>query len=263
MRLFRQPTRVITHAHSDHLREFETSLGVQEAILMLPATRDLIYAIKGRHLLRRRNLLPLDAGQTAEVPNARVTFLAANHILGSAQVKVETQDGKRVGYTGDFWWPIDVMTGLDELVVDATYGNPDYVRDYKEEQVVEELKELVDKLLAEGKRICIRAVAGRLQYVMQLLQPRIRLPFIASKKQSLIAGVYKDHGCLAEPVFDRHGEDALRIIEKQQPFIAFHHLEERIPESDLDAFILVSAYMVPRERPILQVGTKSYRVCLA
>jgi putative mRNA 3-end processing factor len=228
---------------------------------MLPATRDLIYAIKGRHLLVRRNLLPLEAGKTAEIAKARITFLPANHILGSAQVIVEMENGKRVGYTGDFWWPIDVMTGLDELVIDATYGNPDYVRGYKEEQVVEELKELVDKLLAEGKRICIKAVAGRLQYVMQLLQPRTRLPFIASKKQSAIAAVYGDHGCLAYPVLDRHGSDAQRIIADHQPYIAFHHLEERIPETDFDAFILVSAYMVPRERPIVQFG-KTYRVAL-
>jgi putative mRNA 3-end processing factor len=229
---------------------------------MLPATRDLIYAIKGRHLAVRRNLLTLEPGKITEVKGAKITLLPANHILGSAQVTVETEDGKRLGYTGDFWWPIDVMAGLDELVVDATYGNPDYVRNYKEEQVVEELKELVDRLLSEDKRVCIKAVAGRLQYVMQLLQPTIRLPFIASKKQSAIAGVYGQHGCLADPIFDRHGAEALKIIADHQPHIAFHHLEERIPETDFDAFILVSSYMVPLERPILQTGEKTYRVAL-
>jgi putative mRNA 3-end processing factor len=259
---FNQPTRVITHAHADHLKDFEPSLGKQEAILMLPATRDLVYAIKGSHLLRRRNLLPLDVGQTAEVPNARITFLHANHILGSGQVIVEMPDGKRVGYTGDFWWPIEVMTGLDELVIDATYGNPDYIRNYTEERVVAELQELVEKLVAQKKRVCIKAVAGRLQYVMQLLQPRIRLPFIASKKQCLIAGVYRDHGCLADPVLDRHLEAGQKIIADNQPYIAFHHIEERIPETDFDAIIIVSAFMVPREEPIVQFSPKTYRVAL-
>lgn len=256
------PTRVITHAHEDHLRDFEVSLGNQASILMLPATLDLVYAIKGSHLLRRRNLIPLDAGKTVETGKARITLLPANHILGSAQVMVETQDGKRVGYTGDFWWPIDVMPGLDELVVDATYGNPDYVRDYKEEQVVEELTELVDSLLAQGKRICIKAVTGRLQYVMQLLQPRLKRPFIASKRQSGIAKVYGDYGCLADQILDRNGQDAQKIIANNEPFVAFHHLAERIPETDYDAFILVSAYMVPREKPVVPRGTNAYRVAL-
>jgi putative mRNA 3-end processing factor len=258
---WKQPTRIITHAHDDHLREFEPSLGVQDPILMLPATRDLIYAIKGPHLLRRRNLVILEPKRTLEVPHAKVTFLPANHILGSAQVMVETEDGERLGYTGDFYWPIEPLTGLDELVVDATYGNPDYVRDYKEEQVVEELHELIDKLIANGHRVCVKAVAGRLQYVMQQLQPRTRLPFISSKKQCQIARVYRDYGCLADPVLDIHGEEAQRIIAERQPYVGFHHLAEQIPETDFDASILVSAYMVPRERPIVQFG-KTYRVAL-
>jgi putative mRNA 3-end processing factor len=177
-------------------------------------------------------------------------------------VSVENAEGARYGYTGDFWWPIETLKGLNELVLDATYGNPDYVRDYDEEAVVEQLIELVRNLIAEKKRVCIKAVTGRLQYVMQLLQPHLRLPFIASKKQSSVAAVYQQYGCLADTVLDRHTERAKAIIVAGEPYVAFHHLGERIPESDFDAFILVSAYMVPRENPIIQYGERMYRVAL-
>lgn len=258
-----RPTRVITHVHDDHLREFEVSLGYQEPILMLPATRDLVYAIKGPQSLRfRRNLVAIDAGRTFTVGSEEVTLFPANHILGSAQLLVETAEGERLGYTGDFGWPIDVLPGLDELVLDATYGNPDYVRTYREEDIVIELIELVRQLLSQGKRICIKAVTGRLQYVMQILQSALRVPFVAGKKQCSVAAVYAAYGCFTEPIFDKNGEEARKIIKEKVPYVAFHHLRERLPETDFDVFILVSAYMVPRERPLVELGARTYRVAL-
>ncbi len=258
-----RPTRVISHVHDDHFREFEQSLGSQDPLVMLPATLDLVYAIKGPHALRlRRNLKAIPA-DTPEIINAeRITLTAANHILGSAQVTVETGDGKRYGYTGDFWWPITPLKGLDELVLDATYGNPEYVRSYSEDQVAEELVTLVRRLLDEGKRVCIKAVTGRLQYVMQLLQAHIRVPFLAGKKQTAVAAVYQCYGCLADPVLDRHDTRGQAIITARERHLSFHHLGEKVPESDFDAFVIVSAYMVPREEPIVQYGDKTYRVAL-
>lgn len=258
-----RPARVITHAHDDHLREFEPSLGRQEPILMLPATKDLVYAIKGHQSLRfRRNLIAVNAGQAFDLGNEGVTLFPANHILGSAQVLVETRLGQRLGYTGDFSWPIGVLTGLDELVLDATYGNPDYVREYREEDVVIELIELVHRLLAEGKRICVKAVTGRLQYVMQLLQPSVRVPFVASKKQASVAASYLNYGCLTEAVLFKDSGEAQQLLNDRTPHLAFHHLAERIPETDFDVFILVSAYMMPRERPLVARNPRTYQVAL-
>lgn len=257
-----KPVRVITHAHDDHIKDFETSLGHHDAILMLPATLDILYAIKGRRSLEiRRNLLAIDAEKSFEFNQNKISLRPANHMLGSSQVLVETHDGLRLGYSGDFAWPIEPFA-VDELVVDATYGNPDYIRPYREEDAVEEFIELVETLLKEERRICIKAFTGRLQYAMQLLQDRVHLPFLAGKKQASIAEAYQKYGVLINPVLSRHSEEGKRLIAEGGPYIAFHHLAERVPETDYDTCIFVSSYMVPREKPLVRTMFGHYRVAI-
>jgi len=260
---FMRPVRVITHAHGDHIQGFESSLGFQDPILMLSATKDLIYAIKGAKSLKfRRNLVAVNANEPYRFSQEIITLLPANHMLGSAQVLVETEHGHRLGYTGDFRWPIPVLEGLDELVIDATYGNPDYIRDYNEEDVIADFLDLVYRLLAEGKRVCIKAVTGRLQFAMQLLQPHLQIPFLASKKQTAIADVYQAYGLLSRPCIDRSCAAGQKILKDRIPNISFNHYAEHIPESEFDVFVIISAYMVPREEPIRQTGPRTYWVAL-
>jgi putative mRNA 3-end processing factor len=258
-----RPVRVISHVHDDHIRDFETSLGVQDAIVMLPATRDLLYAIKGKSSLQlRNNLLPLPAGQASEFFDTKITLIAANHMLGSAQVFVEYADGTRLGYTGDFGWPTDVLK-VDELVIDATYGSPDYRREYNEEQVVDDLVSLVEKLIRNGRRrVCIKAFTGRLQFVMQQLQERIRVPFIAGKKQAAIADVYRQHGVLVVDVISALSDAGKAILKGTEAYIEFHHLHEKIPETQYDVVVYVSSFMMPREQPIVQWGNNHYQAAL-
>lgn len=54
-----KPLRVVTHAHSDHMLGLKESLENCEAVLMTPATKDLIDALKGPLFLMSRNVRPL------------------------------------------------------------------------------------------------------------------------------------------------------------------------------------------------------------
>ena len=258
-----RPVRVITHVHDDHIRGFESSLGVHEAIVMLPATKDLLLAIKGKRSMEiRRNLIAVEASTLFSFGREKITLVAANHILGSAQVLVETEEGYRVAYTVDFGWPTTVLK-VEELVIDATYGSPEYVRAYKEEDVIRDLVELVDDLVRKQRiRVCVKAFTGRLQYAMQQLQGRVNVPFLAGRRQTRIAEVYRDYGVLVDEVVDRMSPEGVRIANEKEPFVTFHHLAEKIPETEYDVCVYISAYMVPKEDPVIQTGSRTYRVAL-
>lgn len=256
------PVRVITHVHDDHIRDFETSLHNHDAILMLPATKDLLFAIKGKAGMEiRNNLISTEAGKPYQFRDVTINLSAANHMLGSSQVLVEHSDGYRLGYTGDFGWPVEPLR-VDELVVDATYGNPAYVRSYGEDQVVEEFVALVSDQVRQGRRVCIKAYLGRLQLAMQLLQQKVRVPFLAGKKQASIADVYRQYGMLFELIIPRYGDEGRAIAHSREPFIGFHHLAERVPETEYDCTIYVSSFMVPLEAPVIQTAPNHYRVAL-
>jgi putative mRNA 3-end processing factor len=51
-------------------------------------------------------------------------------MLGAAQVEVQLDSGLRLGYSGDFQWPLDRPMEVDALVVDSTYGSPESIRQY-------------------------------------------------------------------------------------------------------------------------------------
>ncbi|QLG27031.1 mRNA 3'-end processing factor [Halorarum halophilum] len=106
---------VLTHAHGDHL--FRASPG---PVVCSPATADI-----ARH--RRTNAI-VEPGT-----DPRVELVSAGHVAGSTAAVVTDPDGTRYCYTGDVstrdrlyldgFDPPDV----DVLVVESTYGRPEYV----------------------------------------------------------------------------------------------------------------------------------------
>ena len=74
---------VITHAHADHAR---------------PGMQHYLVSNAGMPLYRARlgndaSLQGLDYGETMTLGSAKVSLHPAGHVLGSAQVRVETGDG--------------------------------------------------------------------------------------------------------------------------------------------------------------------------
>ncbi len=105
---------MISHAHSDHL----PSSFKQTRIVCSPITRDLVELRKKKKHLEA-------------VTDERVRLLEAGHIAGSSMFLV---DGERsVLYTGDFCTREKEHTKparphkCDTLIMEATYGKPQYV----------------------------------------------------------------------------------------------------------------------------------------
>jgi len=124
--------QVITHAHSDHVPSRSN-----KPVLATPATIDLMQArgFKGE-------VQKLPFFEPFKTSKATITLFPAGHILGSAQVFVETENGN-VLYTGDFKRPASPTSEgcffpdkpIDIFIAEATFGLPIYK--WKSDEVLE------------------------------------------------------------------------------------------------------------------------------
>jgi putative mRNA 3-end processing factor len=115
------PRALITHAHADHAR---------------PGCREYWAIGASEGILRERlgaeiKLLPVDYGQLHRIGDARVSFHAAGHVLGSAQIRLEAS-GESWLVSGDYKRCADPSCApfetvqADVLISEATFGLPIY-----------------------------------------------------------------------------------------------------------------------------------------
>lgn len=204
---------VASHAHIDHIGRLPvlTRNGYDKKIWATPATRDLsavmladsanIQMKDAEHLTKRNRaaIEPLygvaDAARVAALmvgvsyhrpfdvtPAVRGTFIDAGHILGSASVVLDCNEGsdrKRIVFSADIGrrgLPIirdpEFPEGADVLIMESTYG------DCEHESVANaraELGRVVRECAARGGKVLIPAFAvGRIQEVLYDLHGLVR-----------------------------------------------------------------------------------------
>ena len=196
---------ILSHAHIDHSGRLPllARLGFDRPVYATPATRDLceIMLADSAHiqekdaeflarrkrsfvaplydqrdvarLMRRITAVPLDT-PFDPAPGIRATFVEAGHILGSASVILECDDGKarrRVVYSGDIGrrgLPIirdpEPPRGADVVIMESTYGDRDHP---SVAGMADELARVVRDTAARGGRVIIPAFAvGRAQEIL-------------------------------------------------------------------------------------------------
>jgi putative mRNA 3-end processing factor len=156
----------VSHAHSDHL-------GRHQRILATPQTLRLL----SRHY-KSRETTPVAFGETVEVDGgARVTLFPAGHILGSAQILVES-GGQRLVYTGDF----KLRSGstceraevreCDVLIMECTFGRPGY-RFPPREETLDRIARWIDEVHAlPGVPVLLAYATGKAQELAKALGDR-------------------------------------------------------------------------------------------
>jgi putative mRNA 3-end processing factor len=100
-------------------------------------------------------------------------------MLGAVQVLVQLADGARLGYSGDFQWPLDQVIQVDAWVVDSTYGSPRNVRRYTQGECEEKFVTLINQQIARGP-VYVYAHRGSLHRALQLISGEIDAPLIGS-----------------------------------------------------------------------------------
>jgi putative mRNA 3-end processing factor len=255
-----RPLRVVTHAHYDHITGLQQSLRRCEAVIMTPATKDLLEALRGRWSLTRSNVKTLAYEEPLIYEDEKLTLYFAHHILGTAQVLVEDSDGIRILYTSDFKLPKTPIINADVLVIEATYGNPMQVRPF--EKIVENaLVSLVERGLRQGP-VYIFGYHGKLQEVMQILRNAgVKAPFIVPERVFRISKICERHGMKLGRYMLFSEEEAQSMLKERDSFIALYHMNSR-RYIGKDAFrILVSGWEF--SSPRRQIGDSEHVIALS
>lgn len=155
----------ISHAHADHLpRNRKQPIYASEHTIKLMRLRG--YSGKAT---------PLSFGKPLQTENAQITLYPAGHILGSAMVYVQTEEGT-VLYTGDYRTPpspasegFEMPEQVDHFITEATFSLPIYK--WKSiDKLAEEIRSFAAEALDAGATPLFLAYnLGKAQEIMHLL----------------------------------------------------------------------------------------------
>ena len=253
------PYRVQTHIHDDHMADFETSTGFQD-LMMSPATFELLVAERNAALPYRDNIHPIPHGEPHDLADGSILSLQnANHMLGSSQVALTLPDGLRVGYSGDFGWPLDSIIEVDELVVDSTYGSPASIRPYSQGAAEAALLDLVLERLRHGP-VHVVAFRGTIERVIQLLA-EVTDPIFGSEALIRTLSVYRKHG-LALPDVEDIGSDTGRHAQALGRYVRLYTKGDALGNAETSGTKIVCRAF-SRERPVETFSDRSHRVGLS
>ena len=234
--------RVQTHVHDDHMGDFNTSKGRQDFFMSLE-TFALLNAFLNAEIPYRSNFHTIPRGVEQELRDgSKLTLLSSNHMLGSCQIALELPDGRRVGYSGDFGWPLDEVIQVDELVVDSTYGSPNSIRGYTQAAAEECLLELVCKRLRYGS-VHIYAHRGTVERVLHIIEGNVGVPILASERLIQEVEVYQHHGMVLGRL-DRLDSDEGKSASKERAYVRLYSKGDGFGNEPIaSTSIKCSAYM--------------------
>ena len=180
----------ISHAHADHMPS-----GHSSRVYCTPNTHALMQrrGFKGHTKI-------LEFGESMETNRARITLYPAGHILGSAMVFVESDEGN-VLYTGDYRRPPSPASegfslpnkSVDHFITEATFGLPIYKWD-SHEKLGEEIRTFATDSLEEGYTPVFLAYnLGKAQEVIHMLAPT-ELPVQIHGAGYKLCEVYEEAG---------------------------------------------------------------------
>lgn len=253
--------RVQTHVHQDHMRDFHTSKGYQDILLSRP-TRDLLISEFNFDLPSRINIRALNPLEPYVFGSSSVQLMPNDHILGSVQVQVELGDGMRVGYSGDFAWPLDDVIQVDGLVVDSTYGSPYSIRNYSQGDCEAQFVMLCRQLLSKGP-VYVKAHTGTLHRAMQLLSAEPDAPLVGSSRLCDELDVYRQYGYAIGPVESWETPEGQALL-KESRFIRLFGKGDKYPvDTGRASHIVLSAYFTRPDQAVVEYSPNSYAVALS
>jgi len=253
----KRPVRIVTHAHSDHLLQLETSITECKLILTTPETKGLIGAIKGKKYLH--SITPLRYHSLLEYEGEKIIFYQTNHIIGSCQVLIEDDEGTRIAYTGDFKLPETEIIPSDILVMEATYGNPNNIRPFKD-TIEEEVINLVKQSLKENP-VYIFGYHGKIQEMIKILnEADINIPILISAKISEVVKVCNEYGLKLKNCYLANSKEG-KQIQKEGIFIGVYHTgaSKWIGRAAMRIFLSGWEFNVPCKK----IGEREYLVALS
>jgi putative mRNA 3-end processing factor len=183
-------------------------------------------------------------------------------MLGSVQVQVDLPNGARVGYSGDFGWPLQGVITVDELVVDSTYGSPADIRKFSQGECEARFMELVLKRLKRGP-VHILAHRGTLHRALQLLSGNLPCPMLGSSSLLREVVVYREFGYTIQHLLRVDSVEGVQALAARR-FIRFYGTGDMKPvDVGQGTTITLSAYLAGPDNPVAEYSDRAYRVALS
>jgi len=184
----RKETSLISHAHSDHTARHYRPILTSNTQRLLS------------EYLKKSSPITLEYYEPLETDRYTLTLYPAGHCLGSAQALVESKiSGERVLYTGDFKArsspinePLEPVA-CDTLIMEATYGQPQYVFP-PQEQVLAVAYRTLRGWLSRGEKPIVQG--WRLGKAQELVHHLLAEGFDLTVEESVyrIAESYREAG---------------------------------------------------------------------
>jgi len=252
--------RIQTHVHTDHMTHFNKSKGFQ-TIIMSEATRSIL-ELEHYDVRSRENVISLPIDGVYSDSGLKIELRSSGHMLGAVQVAVTTPAGDRLGYSGDFSWPLEDVIQVESLVVDSTYGSPDSIRHYSQEDANVFFREIVAERIRSGP-IIIKASRGTLHRALELLNGLVQYPIIASKKKISQAKVFEKYGYCFCPLMELEMAD-VRKLRKEGHYIELYYMGEQVLYDRGDITIInLTASWVHGANPFLKLSDSSYQIAIS
>jgi putative mRNA 3-end processing factor len=187
---------LITHGHSDHAR------AGHGAVLATAETLKIMAARYGEDFAGTTQAVTL--GKTMTIGGARVTFHPAGHVLGSAQIAVETKD-LRIVASGDYKRRRDptclpfVPVPCDIFITEATFGLPVFRHPEPEAEIAKLIASL--KQFPERAHLVGAYSLGKAQRVIRMLRDAgyERTIYLHGSMEKL-CGLYEAEGIALGPL---------------------------------------------------------------
>ena len=189
---------VFSHFHEDHIGAVRQCLGTYDTLIVHPITFKAISAIiPGSQFYEQ--WVPTDYDTKYPSKAGDIRLLKSNHIPGSSQIHVETNDATLL-YSGDFNFPEMQIRKAEHLVLDATHGDPWHDGKTDRQSVKNRMFEDVKEKIESNKPVIIRTSAGTLQELIKHFeinpsegQLSHDIPFVTTKKQkSILLKIYNN-----------------------------------------------------------------------
>jgi putative mRNA 3-end processing factor len=179
----------VSHAHADHMPRNRSSNAF--------ATAPTLDFMEIRGYRGRKNILPF--GEWIETDRFRARLYPAGHILGSAMVYIQSDEGSLL-YTGDYRIPPSPATEgfeaperVDYLITEATFGLPIYKWKPYEELTHQILSFATESLDAGYTPIYLAYNLGKAQELMYLLST-LNHPVMIHGAGFKLCGIYEKYG---------------------------------------------------------------------
>lgn len=212
----------ISHAHADHAAK-------------MPKAKVLLSSHETLHLMQVRGETKGDAcshqshSTCIKTDDAEISILNAGHVLGSSMLFAQTGEGSFL-YTADFKTKDSILTQkavakqCDELLIEATYGHPDY-KFPSREQVYTQMAAWTLEQKAKGKIALFGGYSlGKAQEIIKVLNQHCQTTPVVPTAIANICEVYNKFGAKLDYIHSQSPEaQALLTQNKQFTAVLPHH----------------------------------------